>query len=106
MALGNLLYKLAGLIVLPFLVPLVAWMDTLGYSAQTQVIGFHGHNSLRCLLLLPTVHPMSRLCERLLPERQLDTGAAAAPRPDGAGHKSWRWPMQCARPCASATWWS
>ena len=76
-ALGNLLYKLAGLIVLPFLVPLVAWMDTLGYSAQTQVIGFHlVYNSLRCLLLLPTVHPMSRLCERLLPERQLDNGVA------------------------------
>ena len=34
-ALGNLLYKLAGLIVLPFLVPLVARMDTLGYNAQT-----------------------------------------------------------------------
>ena len=78
-ALGNLLYKLAGLIVLLFLVPLVAWMDTLGYSAQTQVIGFHlVYNSLRCLLLLPTVHPMSRLCERLLPERQLDNGGAAA----------------------------
>jgi len=39
-ALGNLLYKLAGLAVLPFLGPLVQWMASLGYSAQTQVIGF------------------------------------------------------------------
>ena len=53
-ALGNLLYKLAGPHRAAFLVPLVAWMDTLGYSAQTQVIGFHlVYNSLRCL---PAAH--------------------------------------------------
>lgn len=76
-ALGNLLYKPAGLAVLPFLEPLVTWMGGFGFSTQTQVIGFHlAYNSLRCLLLLPTVHPMSRLCERLLPERQLDNGVA------------------------------
>ncbi|EHY77727.1 Na/Pi cotransporter family protein [Stutzerimonas stutzeri ATCC 14405 = CCUG 16156] len=76
-ALGNLLYKLAGLIVLPFLGMLVAWMDTLGVSAQTQVIGFHLiYNSLRCEILLPTVKPMAQLCEYLLPERALDNGVA------------------------------
>lgn len=76
-ALGNLLYKLAGLIVLPFLGMLVAWMDTLGVSAQTQVIGFHLiYNSLRCVILLPTVKPMAQLCEYLLPERALDNGVA------------------------------
>jgi len=76
-ALGNLLYKLAGLAVLPFLDPLVAWMGTLGYSPQTQVIGFHlTYNTLRCLTLLPTVGLMARLCEYLLPERETDIGIA------------------------------
>ncbi|WP_313108491.1 Na/Pi cotransporter family protein, partial [Stutzerimonas nitrititolerans] len=76
-ALGNLLYKLAGLAVLPFLDPLVAWMGTLGYSPQTQVIGFHlAYNTLRCLTLLPTVGLMARLCEYLLPERETDIGIA------------------------------
>lgn len=76
-ALGNLLYKVAGLAVLPFLDPLVAWMGTLGYSAQTQVIGFHlVYNTLRCLALLPTVGLMARLCAYLLPERETVTGIA------------------------------
>lgn len=76
-ALGNLLYKLAGLAVLPFLEPLVTWMGGFGFSTQTQVIGFHlAYNSLRCLLLLPTVPAMAHLCENLLPERQTDGGVA------------------------------
>ncbi|AHL77264.1 membrane protein [Stutzerimonas stutzeri] len=76
-AFGNLLYKLAGLLVLPLLPLLVEWMATLNFSAQTQVIAFHlAYNSLRCLLLLPTVGLMARLCERLLPERELDNGIA------------------------------
>ena len=76
-ALGNLLYKLAGLVVLPFLPMLVQWMGTLGVSAQTQVIAFHLiYNSLRCVMLLPTVGLMARLCERMLPERVLDNGIA------------------------------
>ncbi len=63
--------------MLPFLGMLVAWMDTLGVSAQTQVIGFHLiYNSLRCVILLPTVKPMAQLCEYLLPERALDNGVA------------------------------
>ena len=76
-ALGNLLYKLAGLLVLPFLPMLVEWMATLGFSSQSQVIAFHlAYNSLRCLLLLPTVGLMAGLCERLLPERAQDNGIA------------------------------
>ena len=76
-ALGNLLYKLAGLLVLHFLPLLVEWMGTFGYSAQTQVIAFHlAYNSLRCLVLLPTVGLMATLCERLLPERVVDNGIA------------------------------
>src|SRR5690606_699406 len=43
----------------------------------TQVIGFHlAYNSLRCLILLPTVGIMARLCEQLLPERDLANGVA------------------------------
>ena len=76
-ALGSLLYKLSGLIVLPFLVPLVEWMATLDYSAQTQVIGFHlVYNTLRCAALLPTVGLMARLCEYLLPDREAESGVA------------------------------
>jgi len=76
-ALGNLLYKLAGLVVVPFLDPLVGWMATLGFSLQTQVIAFHlFYNTLRCLVLLPTVRPMAHLCEQLLPDRRIEQGIA------------------------------
>ena len=76
-ALGNLLYKLAGLAVVPFLDPLVGWMATLGFSLQTQVIAFHlFYNTLRCLMLLPTVRPMAHLCEQLLPDRHIEQGIA------------------------------
>ena len=76
-ALGNLLYKLAGLAVVPFLDPLVGWMATLGFSLQTQVIAFHlFYNTLRCLALLPTVRPMAHLCEQLLPDRRIEQGIA------------------------------
>ncbi|MBS4150033.1 Na/Pi cotransporter family protein [Stutzerimonas balearica] len=76
-ALGNLLYKLAGLAVVPFLDPLVGWMATLGFSLQTQAIAFHlFYNTLRCLVLLPTVRPMAHLCEQLLPDRRIEQGIA------------------------------
>ena len=77
-ALGSLLYKIIGLLlIIPVLNPLVQWMDTLAYSPQGLVIGFHLlYNSLRCLLLLPTVAPMARLCAWLLPERQQANGLA------------------------------
>jgi len=80
-ALGSLLYKLIGLIlIIPVLDPLVKWMDTLTFSAQELVIGFHLlYNSLRCLIMLPTVTPMARLCSWLLPERA-ETNGRARPR--------------------------
>ncbi|MCW2268811.1 Na+/Pi-cotransporter [compost metagenome] len=80
-ALGSLLYKLIGLIlIIPVLDPLVKWMDTLTFSAQELVIGFHLlYNSLRCLIMLPTVTPMARLCSWLLPERS-ETNGRARPR--------------------------
>ncbi len=55
-------------------------MGTLGYSPQTLVIGFHlAYNTLRCLLLLPTVGAMTRLCRQLLPER-IEQNGVARPR--------------------------
>jgi len=76
-ALGHLLYKLLGLLVLPLLDPLAAWMATLPLGPQDRVIGFHlAYNSLRCLLLLPSVGPMARLCTRLLPDQAREEGVA------------------------------
>jgi phosphate:Na+ symporter len=80
-ALGSLLYKLLGLLlIIPVLDPLVAWIDTLGFQPQELVIGFHLiYNTARCLLMLPTVGPMARLCAALLPQ-QNETGGPARPR--------------------------
>ncbi|MGG5288346.1 Na/Pi cotransporter family protein [Pseudomonas shirazensis] len=75
-ALGSLLYKLIGLLLMiPVLHPLVDWMDTLKLSPQELVIGFHLlYNTMRCVLMLPTVTPMARLCNFLLPERESSNG--------------------------------
>ncbi|ARA78683.1 Na/Pi cotransporter family protein [Pseudomonas ficuserectae] len=80
-ALGSLLYKLFGLLLIfPVLDPLVAWIDTLGFRPQELVIGFHLiYNTLRCLIMLPTVGPMARLCAALLPQ-QNEVGGLAKPR--------------------------
>ncbi|MNF54768.1 Na+/Pi-cotransporter [compost metagenome] len=80
-ALGSLLYKMIGLLlIIPVLDPLVHWMDSLDFSPQGLVIGFHLlYNTLRCLILLPTVSPMARLCVWLLPERP-ETNGQAKPR--------------------------
>ncbi|MEB0039213.1 MULTISPECIES: Na/Pi cotransporter family protein [unclassified Pseudomonas] len=80
-ALGSLLYKLIGLLlIIPILSPLVAWMDTLDFSPQSLVISFHvSYNTLRCLVMLPSVGPMARLCAWLLPERP-ETSGVAKPR--------------------------
>ncbi|MFJ4195619.1 Na/Pi cotransporter family protein [Pseudomonas sp. NPDC089534] len=77
-ALGSLLYKLIGLLlIIPVLDPLVHWLDSLDFSAQEMVIGFHLlYNSVRCLILLPSVGPMARLCAWLLPEREQANGTA------------------------------
>ncbi|MCE4054560.1 Na/Pi cotransporter family protein [Pseudomonas sp. Au-Pse12] len=77
-ALGSLLYKLIGLLlIIPVLNPLAHWMDSLDFSPQEVVIGFHLlYNTARCLLLLPTVGPMARLCAWLLPERPQENGRA------------------------------
>lgn len=75
-AIGSLLYKLLGLLlIIPALEPLANWLDSLALSPQGLVILFHLlYNSLRCLLLLPSVGWMARLCKRLLPDRPQDDG--------------------------------
>jgi phosphate:Na+ symporter len=80
-ALGSLLYKLLGLIVvIPLLDPLVSWLDSLEWRPAELVIGFHLlYNSLRCVLMLPSVGLMARFCNWLLPDRP-DTGGVARPR--------------------------
>ena len=78
-ALGSLLYKLLGLLLVsPLLHPLVNWMnEQQTFAAANLVIGFHlVYNTLRCLLMLPTVRWMARLCTLLLPEKHLDNGVA------------------------------
>ncbi|MHC8289768.1 Na/Pi cotransporter family protein [Pseudomonas sp. XS1P51] len=77
-ALGSLLYKLIGLLlIIPVLDPLVHWIDSLDFSPQEMVIGFHLlYNTTRCLILLPSVGPMARLCAWLLPERPEINGTA------------------------------
>ena len=90
-ALGSLLYKLIGLLlIIPVLTPLVHWMDELNVSPSSLVISFHViYNSLRCLIMLPTVGPMGRLCASILPQaaevngqtkpRHLDLAALSTP---------------------------
>jgi phosphate:Na+ symporter len=80
-ALGSLLYKLIGLLlIIPVLDPLVHWIDSFDFSAQEMVIGFHLlYNTVRCLILLPSVGPMAKLCAWLLPERP-DINGTAKPR--------------------------
>ncbi|MGA8136098.1 Na/Pi cotransporter family protein [Pseudomonas sp. MWU12-2345] len=77
-ALGSLLYKLIGLLlIIPALTPLAHWLDGLEYSPQEIVIGFHLlYNTARCVLLLPSVGPMARVCAWLLPERPEVNGKA------------------------------
>ena len=80
-ALGGLLYKLLGLLlVMPLLEPLSHWLDSLHWQPAELVIAFHLiYNSLRCLLMLPTLGLMARLCNWLLPDRP-DLNALASPR--------------------------
>lgn len=80
-ALGSLLYKLIGLLlVIPVLDPLVHWLDSLEWHPAELVIGFHLlYNTLRCLAMLPTLGPMARFCNWLLPDRP-DMNAVARAR--------------------------
>lgn len=68
-ALGSLLFKLIGAImILPWIKPLAAWIGHYNFNASEVVIYFHVfYNLLRCLVMLPFVEFMSRICQRLIP---------------------------------------
>ncbi|HGJ5876054.1 MAG TPA: Na/Pi cotransporter family protein [Arsenophonus sp.] len=90
-ALGSLLFKLIGaMLVLPWIKQLAAWIGQYNFNASEVVIYFHVfYNLLRCLVMLPFVEFMSRLCQRLVPNtpeetevfapRYLDKGALETP---------------------------
>ncbi len=63
-ALGSLLFKLIGaIIILPWIKPLADWIGHYNFNASEVVIYFHVfYNLLRCLVMLPFVEFMSRLC--------------------------------------------
>ncbi|MEH6365102.1 MAG: Na/Pi cotransporter family protein [Pseudomonas marincola] len=77
-ALGSLLYKIIGLLlVIPILNHVASWLDSLDLSPQGVVISFHLlYNTLRCLIMLPTVRWMANLCNWLMPDKMEQEGIA------------------------------
>lgn len=71
LALGNLLFKLVGaLIVLPFAPWIAQGLGALIAYPRESVITFHlVYNLIRCLACMPLIEPVARLCYRLLPDR-------------------------------------
>ena len=90
-ALGSLLFKLVGsLIILPFVHLLANVMDELPLQKSELVIYFHVfYNLIRCIAMVPFAVPMANLCKRLIrdePEldarlkpKHLDTSALDTP---------------------------
>ena len=70
-ALGSLLFKLVGsLIVLPFVHLLADSMAKLPVAKSELVIYFHVfYNLIRCLAMVPFVDPMARFCKRIIQEK-------------------------------------
>ena len=69
-ALGSLLFKLVGsLIILPFVHLLADAMHKLPLPEAELVIYFHVfYNLIRCVAMVPFAEPMARLCRRLIQE--------------------------------------
>ncbi|ALB64286.1 Sodium-dependent phosphate transporter [Cronobacter condimenti 1330] len=90
-ALGSLLFKLVGsLMVLPFVHLLAQTLHTLPVAASELVIYFHVfYNLIRCLVMVPFAGLMARLCQRIIPDspetdlrmkpRHLDSSALDTP---------------------------
>lgn len=81
LVLGSMLFKIIGcVLILPWLAPLAQWIGRSGVAPDEAVIYFHViYNLLRCLLMLPLVTSMARLCRRLVPHEDMNN-ATAAPR--------------------------
>lgn len=73
-ALGSMLFRISGAIIpLCFIPTIEVWMQHVTTDPRHVVIAFHIiYNTIRCLLLLPFVIPMARLCERILPSKEED----------------------------------
>ncbi|MGP0146968.1 Na/Pi cotransporter family protein [Pseudomonas oryzihabitans] len=90
-AVGSLLFKLAGcILVLPWIGLLADWLQGYDFNEAEVVIGFHVvYNLVRCLLFLPLTGPLARFCTAMLPAkdsaetilrpRHLDTAALDTP---------------------------
>ncbi|TCV92507.1 Na/Pi cotransporter family protein [Biostraticola tofi] len=90
-ALGSLLFKLIGcLVVLPAISLLASYLDRLPVSDAELVIYFHVfYNLIRCLIMVPFASPMARLCSQWISDtpasdlvvrpRHLDTSALDTP---------------------------
>jgi phosphate:Na+ symporter len=67
-ALGSLLFKLVGsLLVLPFVHLLADAMRQISLPESELVIYFHVfYNLIRCLVMVPFVEPMARFCQRVI----------------------------------------
>ena len=90
-AVGSLLFKLAGcILVLPWIGLLADWLQGYDFNEAEVVIGFHvAYNLVRCLLFLPLTGPLARFCTAILPSREsaetilrprhLDTAALDTP---------------------------
>lgn len=81
LVLGSMLFKIIGcVLILPWLTPLAEWISSTDVASDEAVIYFHVvYNLLRCLLMLPLVTSMARLCRRLVPHEDINN-ATAAPR--------------------------
>lgn len=81
-ALGSMLFRLSGAIIaLPIINHLELWITLFTHDLHLGVVAFHVlYNSVRCLLLLPLVGPMSRLCTLLLPKTQKDDESSISAR--------------------------
>jgi len=67
-ALGSLLFKLIGsIVILPFVDYIADLLDKLPVNDEEMVIFFHVfYNLVRCLVMVPFAEPMARLCRRMI----------------------------------------
>lgn len=67
-ALGSLLFKLIGsVVILPFVDYIADLLDKLPVNDEEMVIFFHVfYNLVRCLVMVPFAEPMARLCRRMI----------------------------------------
>ncbi|MHA6374108.1 Na/Pi cotransporter family protein [Proteus mirabilis] len=78
---GSLFFKLIGaLLVLPWITIIATKIQQYDFSPAEVIIYFHViYNLVRCVLMLPFVGPMAKLCQKLVPELPV-TGTEVAPR--------------------------